>query len=210
MSLKPLLALLVLVGMLAGCASPPPPLPDTPQRRELMERMFAKSTIMLSFKELEARAAAEPGEPKRQVSADEALAKHKQQMNVDLPAAYWQQRRANLAQLIDARAKGEAVGLAAYKEKYFEQLSQAPTPMLAALANAPRMDALPEFPLVLPNDHQLSYFYLMTVAEETFWEIEQFYQHMADLDAQYGVCALYPGCYRPDFRTAKPRLPPPD
>ncbi|QHC94958.1 MULTISPECIES: hypothetical protein [unclassified Pseudomonas] len=210
MSLKSLLALLVFVGMLAGCASPPPSLPDTPQRRELMERMFAKSTIMLSFKELEARAAAEPGERKRQVSADEAVASHKKQMNVDLPAAYWQQRRANLAQLIDARAKGEAIGLTAYKEKYFEQLSEAPTPMLAALADAPRMDALPEFALVLPNDHQLSYFYLMTVADETFWEIEQFYQHMADLDAQYGVCALYPDCYRPDFRTAKPRLPPPD
>jgi len=210
MSRKSLLALLVLIGMLAGCASPPPSLPDTPQRRELMERMFAKSTIMLSLKELDARAAAEPGEAKRQVSADEAVASHKKQMNVDLPAAYWAQRRANLAQLIDARAKGEAIGLAAYKVKYIEQLARAPSPMLTALANAPRMDALPEFALVLPNDHQLSYFYLMTVADETFWEIEQFYQNMADLDAQYGVCALYPDCYRPDFRTAKPRLPPPD
>ncbi|MHC5132509.1 hypothetical protein ACYSTU_15325 [Pseudomonas glycinis] len=207
MSLKTLLVMLGLVVMLTGCASPPPALPDTPQRRELMERMFAKSTIMLSFKELDARSAAVPGEPQRQLSADEALASHKQQMNVDLPAAYWEQRRANLAQLIDARAKGEAIGLATYKQKYFEQLSLAPTPMLAALANAPRMDALAEFPLVLPNDHQLSYFYLMTVADETFWEIEQFYQHMAALDAQYGVCALYPDCYRPDFRTAKPQAP---
>jgi hypothetical protein len=210
MSFKSLFVLLVLGMVLAGCASPPPSLPDTPERSELMERMFAKSTIMLSFQELDARAAAVPGEPKRQVTADEALAKHKQQMNVDLPAAYWEQRRANLAQLIDARAKGEAIGLAAYKEKYFAQLSQAPTPMLAALANAPRMDALPEFSLVLPNDHQLSYFYLITVADETFGEIERFYQNMADLDAQYGVCALYKGCYRPDFRTAKPQSLPPD
>ncbi|MER2102990.1 MAG: hypothetical protein ABS999_13965, partial [Pseudomonas atacamensis] len=100
--------MLALVVMLTGCASPLPALPDTPQRRELMERMFAKSTIMLSFKALDARSATVPGEPQRQLSADEALASHKQQMNVDLPAAYWEQRRANLAQLIDARAKGEA------------------------------------------------------------------------------------------------------
>ncbi|KAE9640497.1 hypothetical protein [Pseudomonas sp. PB106] len=209
MSFKPLVVLLVMVTLLAGCISQPPPLPDTPQRHELMERIFAKSTIVVSLKQIDADAAAHPEKQPPPVSADEALATQKKEMNVDLPAAYWQQRREYLVQFLDAKEKGMAAGMATYKEKYFDQLSRAQTPMLAALANAPRMDAMPQLPLVLPNDRQLAFVYMITMAEVAFAQINKYTQDMIDLDAQYNVCAKTKDCFRPDWRTAdaKPPLP---
>lgn len=199
MSFKPLAGVMLLVALLlSGCAAPS--LPQTAERDELMERIFAKSTIVLALKEIDARGAANPEQEPYMESADASLARHKKQMNVDLPAAYWAQRRENLMLLTDAKARAEAKAMVEYREKYLEQLSRANTSMLAALANSPRMDALPQFPLVLPNDQQLSHYYMLIVAADALQTIDTFYQSMAVLDAQYGVCALYKDCYRPDFR----------
>ncbi|WP_347927170.1 hypothetical protein [Pseudomonas helvetica] len=163
-------------------------LPATPERDGLIEQIVSQSIIT------EMKPGATSLSESAQVEAvDLVVNKRKQQMNLDLPDAYWVQYRQNVATYLVQTQGIKANAFDQYKVEYRTRLSRLDTPSIKALV--PDTQATDVTQALATNGAMLQYYHRLN--EQLQKEVmANNWARMAELDKRYGVCERYAQCWQ--------------
>lgn len=176
------------MGASALFPAPPESLPATPDRDALIEQIVSQSIIA----EMKPDATA-LNESVRTDAIDLVVNKRKDQMNLDLPDAYWTQYRQNVANYLVQAQGVKARALDQYKVEYRARLSRLDTPSIKALV--PDTEATDVTQALATNGAMLQYYHRLN--EQLQKEVmADNWARMAELDQRYEVCERYPQCWQ--------------
>lgn len=176
------------MGASALFPAPPASLPATPDRDALIEQIVSQSIIA----EMKPDATA-LNESVRTEAIDLVVNKRKDQMNLDLPDAYWTQYRQNVANYLVQAQGVRASALDQYKVEYRARLSRLDTPSVKALV--PDTEATDVTQALATNGAMLQFYRRLN--EQLQKEVmADNWARMAELDKRYRVCERYPQCWQ--------------
>ncbi|NVZ71755.1 hypothetical protein [Pseudomonas costantinii] len=167
---------------------PPKGLPATPERDALSEQIISQSIIA------DMKPVITPvNEGARAEAAELVVSKRKEQVNLDLPDAYWAQYRQNVVTYLVQASGVKAKALEQYKVEYRARLSRMDTPTIKTLVpDTPATDVTQA--LALNSSMLLAYHRLSEQLEKE--AAAENWAHMAELDKRYGVCERYAQCWQ--------------
>jgi len=167
----------------------PKPLPETPQRRVLIERLVG-NTLELATK-LNASAQRVPQAARPSVQAQ--IAERRQALGITvLPEAYWTQYRDNLERYALDTQGISAQLLAQFKDTYWRGFSMASDRQLEDWTQPTTRQARGDLQAL---QERLTRYYYRTRRNIELEQLDQHLLRMTQLDRQYNVCARFPGCW---------------